>query len=67
MYQDSATVTEQSNKQMELVNKKIHAQAKVLAVAEKEYTELKEAFGKERKTRRQLTANIYRSKRGSRN
>ena len=47
MYQDSATVTEQSNKQMELVNKKIHAQAKVLAVAEKEYTELKEAFGKE--------------------
>lgn len=47
IYQDSATVTEQSNKQMELVNKKIHAQAKVLAVAEKEYTELKEAFGKE--------------------
>ena len=47
MYQDSATVTEQSNKQMELVNKKIHAQAKVLAVAEKEYTELKETFGKE--------------------
>lgn len=50
-YEKTATAAEKSNKQIELINKKIGIQAKALTTAEEEYTKTKDAFGeKSRKT-----------------
>ena len=50
-YEKTATAAEKSNKQIELINKKIGIQAKALTTAEEEYTKTKDAFGEEsRKT-----------------
>lgn len=50
-YEKIATAAEKSNKQIELINKKIGIQAKALTTAEEEYTKTKDAFGEEsRKT-----------------
>lgn len=46
-YEKAATAAEKSNKQIELINKKIIIQAKALSAAEEEYTKTKDAFGKE--------------------
>lgn len=46
-YEDTATVTEKSNKKMEQINKKIDAQAKIVTAAEEEYTALKAEFGEQ--------------------
>lgn len=46
-YEKTATVAEKSNKQIELINKKIGIQAKALTTAEEEYTKTKEEFGEQ--------------------
>lgn len=46
-YEKTATVAEKSNKQIELINKKIGIQAKALTTAEEEYTKTKAEFGEE--------------------
>lgn len=46
-YEKTATVAEKSNKQIELINKKIGIQAKALTTAEEEYTKTKDEFGEQ--------------------
>ena len=45
LYEDSATVTEQSNKKIDYINRKIKASAEILLATEKDYTAIKEQFG----------------------
>lgn len=45
LYEDSAAVTEKSNKKIEYINRKITAQAEILLATEKDYTAIKEEFG----------------------
>ena len=45
LYEDSAAVTEKSNKKIEYINRKIKAQAEILLATEKDYTAIKEEFG----------------------
>ena len=56
IYEDSASVTEKTNRKLEYINEKIATQAKVLTAAEEEYTQLKEEFGEEN----QRTQTAYR-------
>ncbi len=46
-YEDTATVTEKSNKKLGYINEKLAAQAKVVAAAEEEYTNLVAELGEE--------------------
>ena len=45
LYEDSATVTEQSNKKIDYINRKIKSQAEILLATEKDYMAIKEQFG----------------------
>lgn len=56
IYEDSASVTEKTNRKLEYINEKIATHAKVLTAAEEEYTQLKEEFGEEN----QRTQTAYR-------
>lgn len=56
IYEDSASVTEKTNRKLEYINEKIATQAKVLTAAEEEYTQLKDEFGEEN----QRTQTAYR-------
>lgn len=47
IYEDSASVTEKTNRKLEYINEKIATHAKVLTAAEEEYAQLKEEFGEE--------------------
>lgn len=45
LYEDSATVTEQSNRKIDYINRKIKAQAEILLATEADYKAVKEEFG----------------------
>lgn len=45
LYEDSATVTEQSNRKIDYINRKITAQAEILLATEADYKAVKEEFG----------------------
>lgn len=45
LYEDSATVTEQSNRKIDYINRKIAAQAEILLATEADYKAVKEEFG----------------------
>lgn len=45
LYEDSAEVTEKSNKKIDYINRKIKTQAEILLAAEKDYIAIKNEFG----------------------